>query len=182
VKRYFVFLAALIALVSCSPDMGKQARERLFTLSEAGQFSTAEYTVTKILSASDFVWWKIGERKMLISCKAYLEAGVDMSEYDESKTRIDKASRSIKLVLPPIKLLSLNLPSEEIRVAYERVTGMRFAFTAEERNSVLAQGEADIRADVQQLGILDMAQTNADSFFRTMLTELGYENIVIEFE
>ena len=183
-KKYIplFLLAVMLSLVSCSQSMDDMTRQRLYTLSEAGKLSTAEFTVTKILSASDFAWWKIGERKMLISCKAYLEAGIDMSEYDETKTHIDKASKSIKLTLPPVRLLSLNLPSDEVKVAYERVTGMRWAFTAEERNNVLTQGEADIRADVPQIGILDVARTNADSFFRSMLEELGYEDIIIEFE
>ena len=181
-RRFFIFLSASIILTGCGKPLQKQAQERLYTLSEAGGLSTAEFTVTKILKASDYSWWKIGERKILISCKAFLEAGVDMTRYDASKTKINADGKAIRLTLPEVELLSFNIPADQIEVAYERVTGMRSDFSPEDKNNILRQGEADIRADIPNLGILAVAKTNTVSFFTSMLKEMGFETVEIDFE
>ena len=181
-KRLLFIICSLAVFASCANPLEKQARDRLTTMTETGYLSTTEFTVTKILKASDCTWWKIGERKILLSCRAFLEAGVDMSAYDASKTSINADGKSIRLTLPDVELLSVNMPADQIKVVYERVTGMRSDFSQEEKNNILRQGEADIRADIPNLGILSVAKTNTVSFFTSMLKEMGFEKIDIEFE
>ena len=55
-------------------------------------------------------------------------------------------------------------------------------FSATERTDVLRQGEADIRADIPNLGILDDAETNATTYFTALFKQLGFKEINIKYE
>jgi len=175
-----VFLALLA--VSCGKSLDRQTEQKLCELSAAGELVTCEYTVSKVIKADDMVWWKIGERKILFTCKATLQAGINMARYEPQKTVIDRKNRSVELVLPEPELLSVNMPSNQIRQEYSHITGFRFDFSAEERNELLKQGERSIRAQVPSMGILRDARTNAVTYFETLLSELGFEKITITFE
>ena len=83
--------------------------------------------------------------------------------------------------LPQPKLLAMNMPADEAKIVYEKVGALRMSITAKERNELLQLGEADIREDVPNLGILDDARKNAEMFFRALLKQLGYERITIKF-
>ena len=180
--RAGVLVLAVLSVLSCRGRLGKTTEESLRELSAAGDLVTCEYTVSKVIKADDMVPWKIGERKILFSCNAYLKAGIDMSVYNPDKTVIDPERKSIILVLPAPKLLSVNIPVEEIRQVYSHVTGLRTEFSAEERSRLLQQGEEAIRLDVPRMGIIRDARQNAAAFFETLLTRLGYEDINIYFD
>ncbi len=48
------------------------------------ELASVEYVVTRIIKASDNkTWFKLGERKILISCQATLTAGIDLSKITE---------------------------------------------------------------------------------------------------
>ena len=126
--------------------------------------------------------WKIGDRKILFSCNAYLKAGVDMAAYHPAKTVNDREKKSVILVLPSPKVLSVNIPVEEIRLVYSRVTGLRDEFSADERGRLLRQGEEAILRDVPRMGIIRDARENAVAFFEPLLRSLGFEDINIYFD
>lgn len=174
--------AALLLALSCGRDGRQTAEDALRELRDAGELVTCEYTVSKVIKADDMVPWKIGERKILFCCNAYLKAGVDMSAYNPAKTVISPDRKSIILVLPAPRLLSVNIPVEEIRQVYSHVTGLRWDFTAEERGALLQQGEAAVLADVPRMGIIRDARQNAAAFFESLLSRLGYEDINIYFD
>ena len=176
-------MVAVLLVCSCGKGLPDITRQQLCQLRESGELATTEYTITKVIKANDNAdWWKIGDRKILFTCRAHLTAGLDLASFDDSQIKIDRTSKSIELTLPPVKILSVNLPPNEVKLAYQKVSGLRFEFTAEERNMLLRQGEAGIRAEIPTLGILDDARTNAEAFFKTMLSRLGYETITINFE
>lgn len=183
-KSFPCLLLALtsIFLCSCSGKLQKNLQERMTALCAAGDLVTCEYTVSKVIKADDVVPWKIGERKILFTCKAYLQAGLDMSSYNPAKTIVSPSGKSIVLVLPAPKLLSLNIPVNEIRQEYSHITGLRFDFSAQERNELLRLGEESIRLDVPGMGIIKDARANAISYFTSLLTSLGFEDINIYFE
>lgn len=184
------FLVSLVMMfVSCNKtkelpkiSLMDETNEKVETLVSAGELSTAEYTIEKIIKANDCSNWKIGDRKILFSCKAYLEGGVDMADYDASKTKIDETAKTIEMTLPKVKLLSFNMPIEEVKMKYEKVTGLRFKFSAKDRNKVLQQGEADIKNDIENIGIITDAKNNAQLFFTSMLKQMGYKQVIIKFE
>ena len=122
-----VLSGMLLVAASCGSRQ-RTAEQTLRELSAAGELVTCEYTVSKVIKADDMVPWKIGDRKILFSCNAYLKAGVDMAAYNPAKTVIDQEKKSVILVLPSPKVLSVNIPVEEIRLVYSRVTGLRDEF------------------------------------------------------
>lgn len=180
--RIIGILFLTLLAVSCGDRTGRSTEEVLRELRAAGELVTCEYTVSKVVKADDMVPWKIGERKILFRCNAYLKAGIDMAVYNPAKTVIDPDHHSIILVLPAPKLLSVNMPVEEVRQVYSHVTGLRMEFSAEERTNLLRQGEEAIRLDVPRLGIIRDARENAVVFFESLLRRLGYEDINIYFD
>ena len=172
--------AALLGMLSCRPAREEALMDRLQTLSSMAELGTVEYKVKKIIKADDAVWYKYGDRKILFSCPAYLKAGIDMREFSESDVTVDNAG-GITVTLPKAKLLTFNMPADEIRQELSIVNGLRFDFTPEEKQQLLAQGQQAIADEVAGMGILDDAEANARHLFTALLAQLGYENITINF-
>lgn len=170
----------LFILLSCSNNneqLELQTKGKLRALSELG---TVEYVVSKIVKADDnATWYKFGDRKILFSCKASLKAGIDLSELSDEDISINIEQKAISLALPKAKLLSFNMKPEDIRLVYEKTSITRFAFSNDERNMIMIQGENDIRNGIAELGILKDAEKNARIFLETFLTHAGYTQIEI---
>lgn len=142
--------------------------------------ATAEYVVTKIIKASDDkTWYKAGDRKILMTCKATIVAGIDLSKLKEDDFSID--GESITITLPRAKLLYINIKPEDIKTAYEEVSLFRTKFTSQEKNQLALQAENQIKESVPSLGVLVTAETNASLFVDNFLKNLGYKNISINF-
>ena len=180
------FAYILLALSSCDlltekVSLQDKMNEKVQELTEMSELGTTEYTITKIVKASDASWYKVGDRKILFTCKATLKAGIDLSQFSSTDVLINEEQKSVKVTLPKAKLLSLNMPAEEAKLAYEKVSLTRSDFSAEERSNLLKQGEESILESVPSLGILEEAEKNAASFFKAMLKQAGFNNITIGF-
>lgn len=189
--RFTLFASTLVLVLglgACqkplpAPKVSPPA-DRVQLMAATGQLATVQYTVSKIIKAKDCTWWKLGEKRVLFKCNAYLQAGVDMADYDDSQTRIDSSAMAITVTLPKVKVLSYKMPFSEVRLVENEATGFRHQFTAEERQLLLQQGEQSILADVTsgKYAILADAERNARTFFERMLTRLGYKSVTIKFE
>ena len=183
--RRISLLVAVALLAACSrgPSLQDLLASRIQALSQTSELGTVEYTVRKAVRARDEgEWFKIGNRRILFTCTAYLKAGIHLDRIPLDRIVVDEESRSVAMVLPHATVLSINIPPEEIRLEYEDVTGFRQKFSDRERQTLLRQGERDIVRDLPTLGILDEAEANAEEFFRSMLEQMGFENIQIVFE
>ena len=136
----------------------------------------------RLLGCDEGEWFKIGNRRILFSCTARLKAGIRLDAIPLDRIVVDEEGRSVSMVLPHAVVLSINIPPELIRLEYEDVTGFRSHFDDRERQALLKQGEREIVRDLPKLGILTEAEANAEEFFRSMLTQMGFENIQINFE
>lgn len=168
----------LLALV-CSCGKKEPPRNNLvLSIKEVGDLATVEYTVTKIIKAQDNkTWYKIGDRKILMTCEAIIKAGIDLSQLNENNFSID--GKKITLRLPPPKIISLNIPPENIQVQYEEVSGLRMKFSSSERNALAVQAEHQIRNSIDSLGILPQAKANTALLMQNMLRGMGFEEINI---
>ncbi|MGM9833865.1 MAG: DUF4230 domain-containing protein [Candidatus Limisoma sp.] len=186
IGRIAIMLFASITFVSCDEKqdvtLGNDTNAKMEELKATGELSTVEYTIEKVIKAEDCSKWKLGDRKILFACKAYVEGGLDLTKYDASKTVIDEANKSIVMTLPKPTLLSLNIPAEEIALKYEKTSGLRYKFDSKERIQILQQGESDIKEDVKDMGILDDAETNATLYFTSLLKCIGYNTVTIKYE
>jgi hypothetical protein len=176
--RIWIYLAMVILLFSCKQK--EKTVETVLQLKELNELATVEYTVTKIIKASDDqTWYKIGDRKILMSCQAGIKAGIDLSKLKAENIAID--GDQISLVLPNATILSLNIQPENIRTEYQEVGILRSDFTAAERNQLMSQGETQIRNSAEATGILRTAESNASLFIGQFLRQLGYKKVDIKF-
>ena len=173
------YAAYCVLLMLCSCNREKEKTE-VFALKEMSELATVEYIVTKIVRADDNqTWYKVGDRKILMSCEASIKAGIDFSEIGEEDVNID--GKSISMVLPKAHVISINIKPEDVRVEYTETGFFRDDFSAAERDALLAQGERQINNSVEALGVLAAAETNASLFISNYLKTLGYSRINIRF-
>ena len=181
------FVACFLALTL--PGCGRHAsvedtvHREIDAITAMNQLSLVEYRVSKIVKADDEgPWYKIGDRKILLSCTAYLKAGIDLADFGPEDVVIDWSGQRVSVTIPHSTLLSLDIPASEIRLEYDHVTVFRQSFTAEERNALLRQGEKQIRDSVPSLGILEKADENACRFFESVFAKMGFETVEVSFK
>lgn len=170
----------LLLILFCSCQSRQQTLQQVLSIKEMGELATTEYSITKIVKANDNkTWYKIGDRKILISVEATLKAGIDLQSLDAGQVSID--GKKISLVLPPPKLISLQIPPDKVKVAYEEVGLLRTEFDNSERDALLAQAEGQIRAAAGDTGIFATTEINAKQVITALLQKLGFEEITISF-
>ena len=184
VGTFFVTCLAALALSGCAgrSEMEETVQREIEAITAMRQLSLVEYRVSKIIKANDAgEWYKIGERKILLSCTAYLKAGIDLATFGPDDVDIDWTGKRVSVTIPHATLLSLDMPASEIREEYDHVTMLRHSFSAEERNALLRQGEKQIRDSVPDLGILEKADENARRFFESVFGKMGFETVDVSF-
>jgi hypothetical protein len=109
-----LLLVTSVLLISCNnvsdnlPENkinGSKVVQQMKNLSSLG---TVEYSFSKIIATSDDQWFSIGDRKILMTCKAYLKAGVDFGKI--TVPFIDTDKKAIEVVLPKGEIILLNIP------------------------------------------------------------------------
>jgi hypothetical protein len=176
-----MFVIPLFFLIACGNKEEGDKKPDILTLREMSDLATVEYTVTKVIKANDnHTWFKVGDRKILMSCEAHIKAGIDMSAINQNSFKI--TGKNIEVTLPPPKIISINLPAEGIKTEYEEVGGFRDKFTSADRDALAIQAEKQIIASVKSLGILEQAKVNTSTFINNFLKGLGYQNISINYE
>ena len=175
----FCVLFLLLTLPGCRERAAVEdtVQREIEAITAMKQLSLVEYRVSKIIKADDEgAWYKIGERKILLSCTAYLKAGIDLATFGPDDVDVDWTGKRVSVTIPHATLLSLDMPASEIRQEYDHVTMLRQSFTAEERNALLRQGEKQIRDSVPSLGI------NARRFFESVFQKMGFETVEVAFK
>lgn len=176
-KQFYCVL--LLALFSCT-DKRHELSKTILTLTETGQLVTVEYTLGKVIRASDDkTWYKIGDRKIIITCEAYLKAGVDLKSITTDNFLVH--NDSMVITLPHAQLFNLSIPPDKIRVAYEDIGAFRSVFSAAEREDLVAQAEPQILSLADSLGILQTAENNAAAFMQHLFEESGYKKTSVQF-
>lgn len=175
-KLYFILL---IFIFSCSKK-DAELKQSILSLKEMSELATVEYTVTKIIKANDNkTWYKIGDRKILMSSEAIIKAGVDLSGITENSFVID--GKNVHLKLPPPKIISFSIPPDKIKVEYQDIGVLREPFKTGERDRLAAQAETQIKNNINSLGILEQAKANTSLLVSNILKQMGYENITITY-
>lgn len=175
-------MVVIVLLLGChnKQQQLQDQMQEVMALQQMSDLATAQYVVTKIIKANDNkTWYKLGDRKILMSCKATLTAGIDLSAITPDNVHID--DKAIDLQLPHAKLISLSIKPEDVQKEYESEELLRDPFTSEERNALAIQAEMQIRNSVDSLGILHTGEENATLFITNFLTRLGYKKVTIHF-
>ena len=176
-----LFYCGLCIFLSCAQRHLPTPIETVATLRQMQELATVEYTVSKVVKANDDqTWYKVGDRKILITCEATIKAGIDFEQLTDKNITV--IGKKITMVLPAPKILSVNIKPENIDVAFEAVGIFRTQFTTAERTALLSQAEQQIRNSGNDLGILEQAKTNTQLFLSNFLKQLGFEEVVLTFD
>jgi Protein of unknown function (DUF4230) len=177
--RFCSGVILFFALLFCSCGKGDRLRKQeILGLREMNELATVEYTVTRIIKATDDqTWWKFGDRKILMNCKATLKAGIDLSQLTEADITIE--GKRVEVRLPPAKLQTINILPQDLQVAYEEVGVFRSSFTEREREILAARAQQQMEASAEEIGILTEAEKNAALTMRKILQGMGYEDITV---
>jgi len=144
------------------------------------ELATVEYTVTKIIKASDDkTWFKVGDRKILISCEATIKAGIDLSLL--TKSDFTTTDTSIQINLPSPKVISISLPPEKIKVEYQQIGFFRAPFKTNERDELAAQAQKQIENSIAELGILEQAKVSTSLLVGNFLKQAGFTLVSISY-
>lgn len=178
-KIYFVF--ALFLLISCKkekslPDQGI-ILDKINNLSTLG---TVEYTLSKIIIVNHKRWYDLSSRRVLMSAKAYVKAGIDFKNI--KITEINDSSKTISVILPNPKIILINIPPKETVILYTKIGTLRRMFSNEDLNKFQIQAEFDIQKKVHELPILEDARKNGKIFLYRFLRSFGFKNINITYE
>jgi Protein of unknown function (DUF4230) len=176
-----IWILWAFVLLSCGGKRLPSPAETVASLQELQELATVEYTITKVVKANDDkTWYKFGDRKILITSEATVKAGIDFSALAEKNITVN--GKKISILLPAPKILSVNLPPENIKVAFQDVSMFRSQFSSGERDGLLAQAEAQIRSSGNELGILEQAKTNTQLFLSNFFMQLGFEEVKLSFD
>lgn len=175
-QKFFQIVLLLGLLISCG-GKEKELSDDVYEIRNIGELASSEYTIGKIIQLDDTGtdWYKLGKRKILISCKAKVKAGVDLTQIKKGDIRVKGSS--IEITLPPAKITSFTMDPKDIRTEMEGVSGLRDPFTQQEKNDFLKQGEEAIREELEQTGLLKDAERNAITFIEDFYKQMGYKKI-----
>jgi len=169
-----------IVLTRCGTDDAPVKDEEIYEIRSIGMLSTSEYTVGKIIKLDDKgTWtnWKWGDRKILMSCKAKIKAGVNLNNVKDSDIKVN--GKRIEIQLPPPEIISFEMNPDQIKTEMIEISGLRTNFSQQEKNTILQLGEKAIKKDMQHLEILNDAEKNAIVFLTDFYKTLGFEEIII---
>lgn len=179
-KLNFIVLIFLSLLFSC----GNKANEKktdVYSIRNIGALSTTEYTIGKVVKLQDNqAWYKFGDRRILISCKATIKAGVDLNQISDGDIVVK--GNTLTVNLPAVAILSFDMDPNTTHTEVEDINGFRQAFTQQEKNQILVLGEKSIRANLKETKILVTAERNAAIFVKDFYQQLGYEHVVVNFK
>lgn len=177
-KKIYLATTALVLMFSCAKKEPPRTPP-LLQLKEIGQLATAEMEVSKVVRARDEdTWYKLGERRMLITCRARVKAGVNLDQLQE-KDVIHEEKR-IRIKLPPPQIISFSMPPEAVRVAYTDIGHFRDPFSQTETDAIMEKAEKQIRRQVDSLDILARARAGAVTFLTRFFVQAGFEEVIIE--
>ena len=191
-EKIILYILTLLLIFSC--NKGSKPGDDVYKIRDIGQLSTTEYTVGKIIKVDDsnydvteFEWeeWtklpkipQYGDRRILISCKSKVKAGVDFSKIKDEDIKV--VGTTIEIKLPPAEITSFSMDPRSVRTQMEDLSGYTDPFTEEEKTDFLKQGEEAIKQDLNDYGILEDANDNAEAFLIDFYKQLGYEKIVVK--
>lgn len=178
--KVLVSILTLFLLFSCGSEEEKTPQPDVFEIRNMGTLSTTEYTIGKVIKLDDVPeeWYKYGDRKLLISCKAKVKAGVDLTQVEEDDVRV--RGNSIEIILPPAEITSFVMDPNYVRTEMESITGFRDNFTQTEKRDFLEQGEQAILEDLKETEIIADAERNASIVLTQFYENLGFEEVTIK--
>jgi hypothetical protein len=113
--------------------------------------------------------WYGSTKRSLVVVTGRLLAGIDLR--DNPDVTIDHASRTIRIRIPPAKLIAVEIRDMH---TYDERGGLWNPFTREDRDAIQRQARAQLTAAGSQLELIRHANESAIELLRMLLAKNGY--------
>jgi hypothetical protein len=114
--------------------------------------------------------------KILLVVHGQSIAGVDLAQLKPEDVRIDPATHSVHLTLPPSQIFVTTLDNQHTRV-YARDTGLLVPADQNLESDTRAKAQDQLQQAALSDGILDAARKNARATVTTLLYSLGFQQV-----
>ena len=187
-----ILLILIVSLPAVRTLASKYSKEDLLhetikRVSFSAELGTVEYKVKLVHIEKDenilksfinnaFSSEIFGERSIAIVATAKLKAGIDMRNFSIDNVKVD--GNSIIVTLPKAKMQ--NPEMGEIK-CYEYSGRGRKSYNLNEVMGAQQTAEMDLRNYQKGCNILNDAEKNARTFFETLLRQLGYTSVNVNF-
>ncbi|MBK8985374.1 MAG: DUF4230 domain-containing protein [Chloroflexi bacterium] len=148
-------------------------------INNLSRLETASIEMEKVVTAErnqEALWGLLGESLVFVAHGKVI-AGVDFAEMSVEDIQV-YGPDTVMVHLPAVKTFD-DLPALDTGKSYvaNRSTGLLAGTDATLETEVRQLAEAKIREAAQDSGILELAQTNAESYMRNFLGSLGFTNV-----
>lgn len=168
----------LFLLAACSDEVDQVSLTEVYSIRNVGTLSTTEYTLGKVLHWNDEgEWYKFGDRRLLISCKATVKAGINLNELKDADFIV--SGKRIEVHMPAPEIVSFEMDPKDVHTEVVDINGFSASFSQDEKMKVLKKGEVAIRKEMEKLHILDEAERNAKAFLKDFYTNQGFKEVII---
>lgn len=177
-KIRWIFILLGIFIGGCSSEKKLPEETDVFEIRTIGTLATTEYTFAKVIKSSgEDVWYKFGDRSILMRCKARVKAGIDLSRLTKDDIVVNR--KKITVYLPQPEIISFQMDPNLSFTEMENVNGFRHSYTQSEKNQLLTLGEKSIRANLGKTSMMQKAASNAEKFVVDFYKQLGYETVEV---
>jgi hypothetical protein len=174
-RNKLIILLSFFLLAGCGEEKSLPKAE-VYKIREIGELSSTEYVFSKVIRIDDpGEWYKFGDRKILLSCKAKVKAGIDLRKIQDGD--IVENGEEINITLPKSRITTFDMDPNSVKVEVMDVDGFRSGFNQDDINKILQMGEKSIRAALPETGIYQEAEKNAISFIQEFYAQLGYSKV-----
>lgn len=166
-----------------SSSRDKETRSMLLTerIEAVSNLATVQYHYQEILEHTDSLNlgdWKIpfgwGDKKILISYRAYLNGGCELIEVEEL------GENGVMVTLGKGQILDNVLDLDSLRI-YDVQNGIFNRFNVEDDTALIKEDMKRYEEEVKT-EVAASAETNATAIMESFLSSLGYEEITIRFQ
>ncbi|GMQ86070.1 MAG: hypothetical protein BMS9Abin07_1642 [Acidimicrobiia bacterium] len=149
-------------------------------LQELAELTTVEMVETTTIQRGDdhgILNLALGDRLFLFAA-ARIGAGVDLSKLTEDSFAVNQETGTLAIEIPRAEIFYTYLDSDSTTVL-DRDTGLLTKGDDQLESVTRADSERILQAQAIEAGILDRAQTSAETFLTGFFTSLGYTEVVV---
>lgn len=179
-----LLLPLLILLSACQQDRTGDELELVSRLKSSSDLATVEVVFSKVVKGSKtstFLGIPTGYSDFLAETEARAKAGIDLSQVRIGE--IDWETGSISLILPPPKMISIEIPAESFRVNEEYTKDHYLSeLESEDMDAFYRQAEREVRAEVQRMNLEQMAREKTETFLSGFLSKTGFSQVSFQYQ
>ena len=157
-------------------------------LKAVSKFAILEVRLEKIILADDD--WRLfpaiaggislNKTTYIAYSEATIHLGIDLENLQQDKIKIK--DKQIAISLPAIEILDISYPFEKFKEDTLYTSANRRKLSPDRKFAIFRKAESEVLAMLPHLHLESRAQKKVKAFLRTLLHDIGFQNILIEFE